>query len=189
MTDEELLLDKNREAEDILLQKYKGLVRKKVKMFYLDGGDEDDLIQEGMIGLFKAIRDFDAEKNASFKTFANLCVERQLLSAIRADSRKKHQPLNTYIPLFHESEENRSLEEKLAGEEASPEDLYMKKVHMEQFLRALEEVLSPMEKEVFALCREDLSYTEIAEQIHKTPKAIDNAIQRIKAKAKGLKGE
>ena len=191
LTDEELIL-RSRAADaqecaeitDYLLAKFKPLVRSMSNEFFIIGGDSDDLIQEGMIGLFKAIRDYDVQREASFSTFANLCVRRQIYSAMEASNRKKHTPLNSYISLFSDDEEEKnSLEEHLFDETTvSPEQLVIEQEFWEEFYQELWKRLSKLEREVLSLYREGRSYTEIAAIMNKDPKAIDNALQRIRKK-------
>ncbi len=173
------------EITDYILGKYKPLVRKRANALYLIGGDTDDLIQEGMIGLFKAIRDFSPDKDSSFYNFARICVERQMYTAIEASRRKKHAPLNSYISLYDDSdEEGMALADVLRGEEdENPEYLLIDRESVEQKLEALSGKLSKMEKQVFDYMLEGFSYRKIAEIMGKSPKAIDNAIQRMKGKA------
>lgn len=192
-TDEELI-EKLRlgdaEIAEYLMEKYKPLVRKKTNAMYLIGGETEDLIQEGMIGLFKAMRDFDPQKEVSFFAFAELCINRQLYSALEASNRKKHIPLNTYISFSNqEDSDGVSLEQVLTDETASPEQLMIEHETKEEFFQRLQEKLSPMEKKVLYLYLEGHSYTQIAELMEKTPKSIDNSLQRIRAKIIALKNE
>lgn len=172
------------EIQDYILGKYKPLVRKRANALYLIGGDTDDLIQEGMIGLFKAIRDFNPDKDSSFYHFAKMCVERQMYTAIEASRRKKHAPLNSYISLYDDADEKgMPLADVLTGEEdENPEYLLIDRESVKQKLDALSENLSKMEKQVFDYMLEGLNYRQIAEKMGKSPKAIDNAIQRMKGK-------
>ena len=173
------------EIQDYILSKYKPLVRRRANALYLIGGDTDDLIQEGMIGLFKAIRDFCPDKDSSFYYFARMCVERQMYTAIEASQRKKHAPLNSYISLYDDSDEKgRALADVLTGEEdENPEYLLIDRESVQQKLETLSQNLSKMEKQVFDYMLEGLNYRQIAEKMGKYPKAIDNAIQRMKGKA------
>ena len=173
------------EIQDYMLSKYKPLVRKRANALYLIGGDTDDLIQEGMIGLFKAIRDFCPDKDSSFYHFAKMCVERQMYTAIEASRRKKHAPLNSYISLYDDSDEKgMALADVLTGEEdENPEYLLIDRESVKQKLDALARNLSKMEKQVFDYMLEGLNYRQIAEKMGKSPKSIDNAIQRMKGKA------
>lgn len=189
-TDEELINlqhQGNLEVTDYIMEKYKNLVRKKARAMYLIGGDNDDLIQEGMIGLFKAIRDFDAEKDVSFYSFAELCISRQIYSAIEASKRQKHIPLNTYISFYAEAPENDEeglplLDILQSITDKNPEDLIIDKENVSMIEYGLESSLSELEKKVFELYAAGISYVEIAEILDKSPKSIDNAIQRIKSK-------
>lgn len=190
-SDEELIFalrEKNEtEIMDYLLNKYKNLVKKKAKVLFLIGGDTDDLIQEGMIGLFKAIRDYDKEKDSSFFHFAQICISRQMYTAMEASNRKKHAPLNSYISLSA-SEENESGEnlpellEELSG--TNPEQIVINKEELEQMRKKADSVLSPMEKEVLVYYLQGMNYTKIAEVMQKSAKSIDNALQRIRNKLK-----
>lgn len=192
-TDEELI-EKLRvgdaEIADYIMEKYKPLVRKKTNAMYLIGGETEDLIQEGMIGLFKAVRDYDSEKAASFFSFADLCITRQLYSALEASNRKKHSPLNNYVSFSNQDEsEGISLEEVISSQTISPEQILIEKERKEEFFEHLQEKLSTMEKKVLYLYLEGNSYIQIAEQLEKTPKSIDNTLQRIRGKIKLLKEE
>ena len=192
-TDEELierLRGGEAEITDYILEKYKPLVRKKTNAMYLIGGETEDLIQEGMIGLFKAIRDFSFEKGTSFFTFAELCISRQLYSALEASNRKKHMPLNTYISFSNqEDEDGVNLEQMVTEQTISPEQMLIEQERKKEFFEKLEEKLSSMEKKVLYLYLEGSSYTQIAILLEKTPKSIDNTLQRIRGKIKMLKDE
>ena len=192
MTDEQLLCDYkngNQEIMDYLMVKYKSMVRKKARAMYLLGGENEDLIQEGMIGLIKAVRDFDVTQKTSFSSFAELCVSRQMYSAIEASNRKKHLPLNSYISLYEDSEqegEGRSLpliDTIESSKENDPEVLYFGKEYTEAFAEQLKELLSPLENHVLYLHLMGTDYRTIAELLGKSPKSVDNALQRIKTKA------
>lgn len=195
MTDEKLIelsRDGKDEVIDYLLDKYKGLVRRKVRTMFLVGGDTDDLIQEGMIGLYKAVRDYDVRKEASFLTFANLCIDRQIYSAINASNRKKHSPLNSYIsfPLLNFLNDNVTNElymDKQNVNHRNPEDLYIDRENVLHIEHMLEKELSAFEYEVLKMYIDGADYIEIAERMDKKPKSIDNAIQRIKKKVKFIK--
>ena len=176
-TEDEVLIQRLRAGEsmiaDYLMEKYKGLVRKKARAMFLIGGDTDDLIQEGMIGLFKAVRDYQPDRETSFQSFANMCIDRQIYSAIKSSNRQKHQPLNTYISLS-----DREMEENLRDsctEHDNPE--------------AMKKSLSSLENQVFQLYIAGNGYVEIAEILGKTPKAVDNALRRIRKKMKRCFGE
>lgn len=193
-TDEELIMDfRGGDAAimDYLLEKYKPMVKKKAKAMYLLGGDSDDLIQEGMIGLFKAVRDYDSAQEASFGTFAQICVTRQLYSAIRASRRKKHLPLNSYISLYDNEEISEEKESELIqiqniASTNNPEDLVIHKESEDSFMNELEGNLSELERKVLYLHLLGTDYRTIAKLLGKSPKAVDNALQRIKTKAEEL---
>lgn len=195
MTDEQLLCDYkngNQEIMDYLMVKYKSMVRKKTRAMYLLGGENEDLIQEGMIGLIKAVRDFDVTQKTSFSSFAELCVSRQMYSAIEASNRKKHLPLNSYVSLYEDSEEvgeGRSLpliDTIESSKENDPEVLYFGKEYTEAFAEQLKELLSPLENHVLYLHLMGTDYRTIAELLGKSPKSVDNALQRIKTKAQKI---
>lgn len=186
----DMLRSGDTEIADYLMEKYKPLVRKKTNAMYLIGGETEDLIQEGMIGLFKAMRDFDPQKEVSFFAFAELCINRQLYSALEASNRKKHIPLNTYISFSNQEDaDGMNLEQMLTDETASPEQMMIEHESKEEFFQRLQERLSPMEKKVLYLYLEGHTYTQIAEIMEKTPKSIDNSLQRIRAKIISLKEE
>ena len=193
-TDEELIMDfrgVDTAIMDYLLEKYKPMVKKKAKAMYLLGGDSDDLIQEGMIGLFKAVRDYDSAQEASFGTFAQICVTRQLYSAIRASRRKKHLPLNSYISLYDNEEISEEKESELiqmqnVASTNNPEDLVIHKESQDSFMNELEGNLSELERKVLYLHLLGTDYRTIAKLLGKSPKAVDNALQRIKTKAEEL---
>lgn len=192
MTDEELIR-KLRAGEkpitDYLMEKYKGMVRQKAKAMYLLGGENDDLIQEGMIGLFKAVQDYDEDAGASFSSFAQLCVSRQMYSAIKAAKRKKHIPLNSYVSIYSSAEGNERgegvpLAETIeAGLESNPEELLLGNEYAHAFEEELKSRLSKLENRVLYLHLMGMNYLKIAELMDKSPKTIDNALQRIKGKA------
>jgi RNA polymerase sporulation-specific sigma factor len=195
MTDEQLLCDYkngNQEIMDYLMVKYKSMVRKKARAMYLLGGENEDLIQEGMIGLIKAVRDFDVTQKTSFSSFAELCVSRQMYSAIESSNRKKHLPLNSYVSLYEDSEEvgeGRSLpliDTIESSKENDPEVLYFGKEYTEAFAEQLKELLSPLENHVLYLHLMGTDYRTIAELLGKSPKSVDNALQRIKTKAQKI---
>ncbi len=195
MTDEQLiraLRDGERGVMDFIMVKYKSMVRKKARAMFLLGGENEDLIQEGMIGLIKAVRDYDAAQGASFASFAELCVSRQMYSAIEASRRKKHLPLNSYISLYEEGEteddgRNVPLIDTIESEgESDPEAIYFGKEYTEAFVEQLKERLSPLEKHVLYLHLMGTDYRTIAELLDKSPKSVDNALQRIKSKAEKM---
>lgn len=185
-SDEELIERLRRGEEEImdyLMEKYKNLVRGKAKALFLIGGDSDDLIQEGMIGLFKAVRDFMPDRDSSFYHFAQLCIARQMYTAVEASKRKKHAPLNSYISLYGDDSDGIQMIEMLGGmDESDPESLMINRESLTDFQRKVRTALSPMEQEVLNYCLQGLQYTQIAEIMGREPKAIDNAIQRVKKK-------
>ncbi len=187
-SDEELILrlrDGEERITDYIMDKYKNLVRSKAGSMYILGGDRDDLIQEGMIGLFKAIRDYDSGRDASFATFAELCISRQMYSAVQAAGRMKHIPLNTYISLYQteeQGEEEKNILDILADDGLNPEDLVIDKENVERLEKQIEEELSGLEKQVLELYMTGMSYSQIARVLGRDEKSTDNALQRLKAK-------
>ena len=183
-TDEELI-ERLRQGEteitDYILEKYKPLVRKYANAMYLIGGETDDLIQEGMIGLFKAIRDFCLDKDSSFFHFAGLCIHRQLYSAIEASNRKKHQPLNSYLSFFEQGAEGS------IGFTSSPEQLVIEHEVSRDLWNRVNSRLSPMEKQVLQFYLDGNNYMQIAGLMKKSPKSVDNALQRIRQKIRRMK--
>ncbi len=192
-TDEELirmLRAGETHIADYIMEKYKPLVRKKTNAMYLIGGETEDLIQEGMIGLFKAVRDYKDDKETSFFSFADLCISRQLYSALEASNRKKHSPLNNYISFSNQDEDTgMSLEDVVTDQNISPEQILIEQEGREEFFQKLKETLSAMERTVLYLYLEGNTYTQIAEIMGKAPKSIDNTLQRIRGKIKQLKSE
>lgn len=180
-SDEELI-ERLRNGEskisDYLMEKYKGTVKKRARAMYLIGGETDDLIQEGMIGLFKAVQDYRPDREASFRTFAGLCIDRQLYSAVNNSTRQKHIPLNSYVSLSEE-EESGSLE-GLWSE--NPEALVIDRETTGILEKEISRALSPMENKVLDYYLRGYGYVQIAEIMGKTPKSIDNALQRIRGK-------
>lgn len=190
LSDEELVTryrSGDQDAADFLVYKYKNLVRMRARSYFLMGADTDDLIQEGMIGFYKAIRSYNEDKNVTFMTFASLCVNRQILTAVSAYNSHKNSPLNKSIsldaPVTDENGENTVLSEVIAGkDDGNPEDMYIAKEQAAYAIASLFSNLSKMERQVLELYNEGLSYIEIAQVLDKTPKSIDNALQRIKGK-------
>lgn len=194
-TDEELI-DRLRRGEDLIMDyicdKYKNLVRSKAKSMFILGADSDDLIQEGMIGLFKAVRDYDMGRDASFFTFAELCISRQMYTAVQAAKRQKHLPLNTYVSLDsggmnQEGREESTLAELIADRaELSPEELVLDKERVAYLEKTIETELSDFEKQVLDLYMTGMSYSQIAKVLGREEKATDNALQRLKTKIKKM---
>ena len=171
------------EIMDYLMIKYKSMVRRKARAMYLIGGDNDDLIQEGMIGLFKAIRDYEQGRDCSFRTFAVLCVKRQICTAVTRSNRKKHYPLNTYISFYSQDKADVSLMDILAAEECSdPEANLLMQEKLGGILEKINTLLSRYEHRVLELYLNGQSYGQIAEELGKSEKSVDNAIQRIRKK-------
>lgn len=200
MTDEELIF-RLREGEeaiiDYIMDKYKNLVKSKAKSMYILGADNEDLIQEGMIGLFKAIRDFDSGRDASFYTFADLCISRQIYTAVKASGRQKHMPLNTYISLYSNMSdregENGQNEISLLNaisskDEQNPEELLIDRENVEDIERVIDSQLSTFEKQVLDLYITGMTYSQIARVLGKDEKSADNALTRIKGKLRKMLG-
>lgn len=190
LTDEELVelsVTGDKSATEYIFDKYKNFVKAVVRMYFLVGADRDDVVQEGMIGLFKAIRDFDETKQTSFKSFAEMCVKRQVLTAIKNATRQKHIPLNSYISLSKSSYDDENSEGTLLDtltdkESADPEELFIGKENIEILGEKIDENLSKLEKEVLNMYLKGVSYQEIAKIMKRPPKSIDNALQRVKKK-------
>ena len=200
ISDEELIVrlrDGETGITDFLMNKYKNLVRSKAKSMYILGADSEDLIQEGMIGLFKALRDYDIGRDASFLTFADLCVSRQMYTAVQASRRKKHTPLNSYISLYsdvREQGENGGEETELVNvlsslSERSPEEEWIDKENVQLLEEIIEKELSSFEKQVLDLYRTGMGYAQIARVLGRDGKSTDNAIQRIKGKLRKVIGK
>ena len=189
-TDEELLgriADGETEIIEYLMDKYKNLVKNKAMSMFILGADRDDLNQEGMIGLFKAVRDYDTGRDASFYTFAELCITRQIYNAIQASGRQKHIPLNTYISLYATNGNQDMPESELihtipAGRGNDPEELILEKEKLEVLEQIIDAELSIFEKAVLDLYLTGMSYTQIAAVLGKDIKSTDNALSRIKSK-------
>ncbi|MCH5269246.1 MAG: RNA polymerase sporulation sigma factor SigH [Lachnospiraceae bacterium] len=191
-SDEELIVrlrDGEEQITDYIMDKYKNLVRSKAGSMYILGGDRDDLIQEGMIGLFKAIRDYDSGRDASFFTFAELCISRQMYSAVQAAGRMKHIPLNSYISLYQteeHGEEEKNILDILADNGLNPEDLVIDKENVESLEKKIDKELSSFEKQVLELYMTGMSYSQIAKVLGRDDKSTDNALQRLKAKIRRM---
>ncbi|MBQ2952071.1 MAG: RNA polymerase sporulation sigma factor SigH [Clostridia bacterium] len=189
MTDEEVVLlcrDGDSVAVEFLLNKYKNFVRSKARSYFLIGADHEDIVQEGMIGLYKAIRDFRPEKLSSFRAFAELCITRQIITAIKTATRQKHIPLNSYVSLnkpLYDDESDRTLMDVCAeGHSANPEEMLISQEDLAGIHRRIDEVLSSLEQEVLAAYLAGKSYQEIADNLGRHVKSIDNALQRVKRK-------
>ncbi|MBE7038546.1 MAG: RNA polymerase sporulation sigma factor SigH [Ruminococcaceae bacterium] len=173
-------------ATEYIIKKYKNLVKSRARTYFLIGADKEDIVQEGMIGLFKAIRDFKPDKTSSFKAFAELCITRQIITAIKTATRQKHIPLNSYIslnkPVFDEDTEQTLLDTLSEKKVFDPEEIMITKEHFSDLREKMSKNLSKLEWNVLSLYLDGKSYTEIAKRINKSEKSIDNALQRIKRK-------
>jgi RNA polymerase sporulation-specific sigma factor len=174
------------EALDFLIKKYQNFVRAKARSYFLIGADKEDIIQEGMIGLYKAVRDYKEDKLSSFKAFAELCITRQIITAIKTATRQKHMPLNSYVSLdkpIYDEESDRTLMDVIAGAKVlNPEELIINQEEFDQIEVKMEELLSDLERKVLALYLDGQSYQEISEELNRHVKSIDNALQRVKRK-------
>ncbi|MGM9929586.1 MAG: RNA polymerase sporulation sigma factor SigH [Bacillus sp. (in: firmicutes)] len=174
------------EALDYLIHKYRNFVRAKARTYFLIGADKEDIVQEGMIGLYKAIRDFKEDKLTSFKAFAELCITRQIITAIKTATRQKHIPLNSYVSLdkpIYDEESDRTLMDVLTGAKVmNPEQLLINREEFDDIELKMAELLSDLERKVLALYLDGQSYQEISEELNRHVKSIDNALQRVKRK-------
>jgi len=189
MMDEEIVesaKEGDTEAQEYLITKYKNFVRAKARSYFLIGADREDIIQEGMIGLFKAIRDFKADKLSSFRAFAELCITRQIITAIKTATRQKHIPLNSYISLnkpIYDEESDRTLLDVLSSTQISdPEELIISREELGSIEDKIGEILSDLEWKVLMAYLQGKSYQEMAEELQRHVKSIDNALQRVKRK-------
>ncbi|HHY46208.1 MAG TPA: RNA polymerase sporulation sigma factor SigH [Firmicutes bacterium] len=176
----------DRSAEEYLINKYKNFVRAKARSYFLIGADREDIVQEGMIGLFKAIRDFRSDKLASFRAFAELCITRQIITAIKTATRQKHIPLNSYVSLnkpIYDEESDRTLLDVLSGTRVTdPEEVVISREEFVDIEAKMGEFLSDLEWQVLMSYLDGKSYQEIAVDLHRHVKSIDNALQRVKRK-------
>ncbi len=189
MTDDELIIiskEGNGYAIEVLLERYRNFVRARSRTYFLIGADKEDIIQEGMIGLYKAIRDYKPEAQASFKSFAELCITRQIITAIKTATRQKHIPLNSYIslskPVYDDESDRVLLDTVFERKRLDPEEIMIDKERFYSIEEKLSKILSKLEWSVLLKYLEGKSYVDIAAQIGKTEKSIDNALQRIKKK-------
>lgn len=182
----ELAKSNNPLALEYIIYKYKNLVRSKARSYFIIGADRDDIVQEGMIGLYKAIRDYDKDKLASFKSFAEICITRQIITAIKSATRQKHIPLNSYVSLskpVYEDDSNRTLSDVItSGKMMDPMELFIGREDLNLMESNIGKVLSDLEKEVLRLYIDGRTYQEIAQDLDREVKSIDNALQRIKRK-------
>ncbi|WIF95610.1 RNA polymerase sporulation sigma factor SigH [Caminicella sporogenes] len=173
-------------AQEYLIKKYKNFVRAKARSYFLIGADREDIIQEGMIGLFKAIRDYRSDKISSFRAFAELCITRQIITAIKTATRQKHIPLNSYVSLnkpIYDEESDRTLLDVLSGKKISdPEELLISREEISNIESKIGEILSDLEWRVLIFYLQGKSYQEIAKDLNRHVKSIDNALQRVKRK-------
>lgn len=189
MEDEELIdlvQSGESEANEFLIKKYKLFVHAKARSYFLIGADKEDIIQEGMIGLFKAIRDYDSKKISSFKSFAELCITRQIITAIKTATRQKHIPLNSYVsldkPLFDDDSERTLMDMVTSSKELNPEELMISKEEVKIIENKITEMLTDFEQGVLKLYLDGHSYKEISSEFNRSLKAIDNALTRVKRK-------
>ena len=190
MTDEEIVLQAkqadNALAQEFILHKYRNFVRAKARSYFLIGAEREDIIQEGMIGLYKAIRDFRDDKLSSFRAFAELCVTRQIITAIKTATRQKHIPLNSYVSLnkpIYEEESDRTLLDIISGVKvANPEDMVISREEFADIENRMNDILSDLEWKVLMSYLDGKSYQEIAVELDRHIKSIDNALQRVKRK-------
>ncbi len=193
---DEELIDRLRGGEtaimDFICNKYKNLVKSKAKSMFILGADSEDLIQEGMIGLFKAVRDYDSGRDASFLTFADLCISRQMYTAVQAANRQKHVPLNSYVSIYAnltesgDGENRKLLDELTDREQSDPETLFLDKERVAYLEKTIDSELSPFEKQVLDLYLTGMSYSQIAKVLGRDEKSTDNALQRMKTKIRKI---
>ncbi len=189
MTDEEVVeiaRGGDVDAQEYLINKYKNYVRAKARTYFLLGGDKEDLVQEGMIGMYKAIRDFRSDKLSSFRAFAELCITRQIITAIKTATRQKHIPLNSYVSLnkpIYDEDSDRTLLDVITGNKMTdPEELMISREEFSDIESKMGEILSTLEWQVLVYYLEGKSYQEIADELGRHVKSIDNALQRVKRK-------
>ena len=187
-SDEELIVryrDGDTDAMDFIFERYKHLVRKKAKAMFLAGGDNDDLIQEGMLGLLSAIREFRSDRGARFRTFAELCVRRRIISVVRAAAGGKHSPLNDYVsldPSLFLAHQDFTFFGTAYHQQRNPEDVVIHEENLSTLEEAIRKGLTGLEAQVLACYLHGLSYAEIAEEVQRSTKSVDNAVQRIRRK-------
>ncbi|OQB24641.1 MAG: RNA polymerase sigma-H factor [Firmicutes bacterium ADurb.Bin182] len=189
LTDEQIIKlsqHSDRFAEEVIYERYKNFVRSKARSYFLAGADREDLIQEGMIGLYKAIRDFNEEKQTTFRTFAEMCILRQIITAIKTATRLKHMPLNNYLSLnkpLYDDETDRTLMDTLASVHmVNPEEILINEEEYKSIMLKIDNLLSGLEKQTLYYYLEGRSYQEIAKKLKRSTKSVDNALQRIKKK-------
>lgn len=193
LTDEELI-DRYRQGDEVALEiilvRYKRFVNSKVRTYFLIGADDDDIIQEGMIGLYKAVKDYNSDKAASFKSFAGICITRQIITAIKTATRQKHIPLNSYVSLskkIYDIKEDRTLLDVISEtRQSDPEAIVIDRENLDGIEYKINKALSKLELQVLAYYLEKRSYQEISKLINRDVKSVDNALQRIKKKVESL---
>lgn len=180
----------DKEAERLLIVRFMPLVRLKARPYFLIGADNADLVQEGSIGLFSAIRDFDNQRGVSFRSYAEVCIQNNIIAAVKRSTRKKHIPLNSYIsldkPFSEDDEDSATLADRLGAAAESPEELAINREAEQQLMRIISEKLTDFEKQVLALFLDGNSYKRIGELTGRTAKAADNALQRVKKKVAAM---
>lgn len=186
----ELARDNNAYAQEYLLNKYKNFVRAKARSYFLIGADREDIVQEGMIGLYKSIRDFKVSKLTSFRAFAELCITRQIITAIKTATRQKHRPLNSYVslnkPVYDEESDRMLIDVLSSGKVSNPEDIFIGKEDFSTIETKMGKMLSPLEMKVLQKYIEGKSYLEISDELERSVKSVDNALQRVKNKLEKL---
>ena len=179
------------QALEYLIEKYRNFVRAKSRSYFLIGADHEDILQEGMIGLYKAIRDFKQGKESSFRAFAELCITRQIITAIKTATRQKHIPLNSYVsldkPIYEEDSDRTLLDVIMSSEELDPEEMFISQEDAARIEETMNNVLSDLEQKALMLYLEGSSYQEISEELNRHVKSIDNALQRVKRKLENHK--
>ncbi len=178
------------DALEYLLNKYKNFVRAKARSYFLIGADREDIVQEGMIGLYKAIRDFKQSRLTTFRAFAELCITRQIITAIKTATRQKHKPLNSYVslnkPMFDEESDRTLIDIVASGKISNPEDIIIGREDYSIIESKMGKMLSPLEMQVLRKYIEGKSYFEVAEDLNRSVKSVDNALQRVKSKLEKL---
>ncbi len=186
----DLARENDADAQEYLLNKYKNFVRAKARSYFLIGADREDIVQEGMIGLYKSIRDFNSGKLSSFRAFAELCITRQIITAIKTATRQKHRPLNSYVslnkPVYDEDSDRMLIDVLASGKISNPEDIFIGKEDFSTIETKMSKMLSPLEMKVLQKYIEGKSYQEISAELSRSVKSVDNALQRVKNKLEKL---
>lgn len=181
-----LVNEGNEAAQEYILNKYKSVVKSKARAYFLIGADREDIIQEGMIGLYKAVRDYQPERHASFRGFADLCINRQMITAVKTATRQKHMPLNSYVSLnkqvFDDETVHTYMDMLKEGDNSNPESMIISRENLNYIESNISKILSSLELKVLSLYLAGKTYAEIAEILDKPEKSIDNALQRVKKK-------